>query len=480
MSPEVQAKSAKRIVTLALLIGVLGSLYAIARYPNILAFANGKQNESSERKVTYWYDAMNPQRHYDKPGKAPDGMDLVPAYEDHAATAANSSAEAPNSMAPAGDRKGKVLYWYDPMHPAYRSDKEGIAPDCGMALVPKYADDDMAKMPAGTVMIPEDKQALAGVRTGVVERKALVRDIRTTAQIVADESRIAHVHVKIGGYIDTVFVSYVGQLVKKGEPLFTLYSPDLVSSQEEYLIAKRGNTMLGAAPFKDVAQGAQSLLDSTRQRLKLWDITDEQIKKLDETGKVERNITFYSPVTGFVTDRKAFPQTSVTPDTELYTVSDLSSVWATADIYEYEVPFVHLGQHVTFALSYYPGKTYSGTISYIYPSVDPQTRTVKVRVDIPNPGYALKPQMFADAQLKVNYGVQILVPQEAVLDSGSEQRVFVVLDGNKFEPRKVTLGPVVDGKVAVISGLKPGDKIVTSGNFLIDSESRLKSSAGGQ
>jgi RND family efflux transporter MFP subunit len=366
------------------------------------------------------------------------------------------------------------------MHPAYRSSKAGIAPDCGMTLVPRYADEGTGNMPAGTVIIPEDKQVLAGVRTTVVERKALMREIRTTAQIVVDESRISHVHVKIGGYINRVFVDYVGQLIKKGEPLFTLYSPDLVATQQEYLIAKRGNAKLNAAPFEDVAQGAQSLLESTRQRLKLWDITDDQIRKLDETGKVERDLTFYSPVTGFVTDRKVFPQTSVTPDTELYTVSDLSSVWATADIYEYEVPFVHVGQHVSFSLSYYPGKNYSGAISYIYPTVDPQTRTVKVRVDIPNPDFVLKPQMFADARLTVNYGVQILVPQEAVLDSGKEQQVYVVHGGVIFEPRKVTLGPVIDGNVSVISGLKPGEKVVTSGNFLIDSESRMKSSAGGQ
>jgi RND family efflux transporter MFP subunit len=268
--------------------------------------------------------------------------------------------------------------------------------------------------------------------------------------------------------------------VKKGDPLFTLYSPDLVSAQEEYLIAKRGNAALATAPFKNVAQGAQSLLDSARKRLTLWDISDDQIRKLDETGKVERDLTFYSPVTGFITDRKAFPQTSVTPDTELYTVTDLSSVWATADIFEYEVPFVHVGQQLRFSLSYYPGKTYSGTISYIYPTVDPQTRTVKVRAQMPNAGYILKPQMFADAQLRVNYGTQLIVPQEAVLDSGTAQQVFVVHEGGMFEPRKVALGPVVDGNVAVLSGLKPGEKVVTSGNFLIDSESRLKTSASGQ
>jgi membrane fusion protein, copper/silver efflux system len=479
MSANMQARTIKRAITLVLLLSAIGAVYLIATHPRILAFASGQPTDTGGKKILYWYDAMDPQHHYDKPGKAPDGMDLVPAYANQSSPAAS---EAHDSMKMPGssNQTRKILYWYDPMHPAYRSDKAGIAPDCGMTLVPKYADEGTANLPAGTVIIPQDKQVLAGIRTAIVERKSLTRDIRTTAQIVADESRISHVHVKVGGYIDRVFVDYVGQLIKKGEPLFTLYSPDLVSTQEEYLIAKRGNATLGAAPFKDVAQGAQSLLESTRQRMKLWDISDEQIKKLDDTGKVERDITFYSPVTGFVTDRKAFPQTSVTPDTELYTVSDLSSVWATADIYEYEVPFVHVGQQVRFSLSYYPGKSYSGKISYIYPTVDPQTRTVKVRVDIPNPDFLLKPQMFADAQLKVNYGVQILVPQEAVLDSGKEQQVFVVRDGGAFEPRRVTLGPAIDGNVAVLSGLKPGEKIVTSGNFLIDSESHMKSSAGGQ
>lgn len=481
MSLNVRRTTVKRAITLLILVGALGAVYLIATHPRLLTFASSQSN-SGDRKVLYWYDAMNPQHHYDKPGKAPDGMDLVPAYADQSSQSPKAGSQEAGKMTMPGtsEQTRKILYWYDPMHPAYRSDKAGIAPDCGMALVPKYADDDMSKMPAGTVMIPEEKQVLAGVRTAIVERKPLVREIRTTAQIVADETRISHVHVKVDGYIDHVFVDYVGQLVKKGEPLFTLYSPDLVSTQEEYLIAKRGNATLGTAPFQDIAQGAQSLLDSTRRRLKLWDISDEQIKKLDETGKVERDLTFYSPVTGFVTDRKAFPQTSVTPDTELYTVSDLSSVWATADIFEYEVPFVRVGQRVTFSLSYYPGKTYTGTISYIYPTVDPQTRTVKVRVQVPNPEYTLKPQMFADAQLQVNYGTQILVPQEAVLDSGTVQQVFVVHDGGAFEPRKVTLGPVIDGNVAVLSGLKPGEKVVTSGNFLIDSESRLKTSAGGQ
>ena len=482
-------RSAKKLIVVVLLIAALGVVYMGATHRWFFghsgATAVGSSSASGERKVLYWYDAMNPQHHYNKPGKAPDGMDLLPQYAEQApATAqtgnqpATDMANMPGMSTKSGERK--VLYWYDPMHPAYKSDKPGIAPDCGMTLVPKYADDEsMAKMPMGTVTIPPDKQVMAGVRTAIVDRKPLIRDIRTTAQIVADETKIAHVHVKVAGYVDQVYVDFVGQLVKKGQSLFTLYSPDLVSAEDEYLIAKRGNASLGSAPFQEVSTGAQSLLQSARQRLRLWDISDDQIQQLDKTGKVSKDLTFYSPITGFVTDRKVFPQTSVTPDTELYTVSDLSTVWATADIYEYEVPFVRLGQQVSLSLSYYPGKTYTGKISYIYPTVDPQTRTVKVRIQLPNPRFDLKPQMFADVQLRVDYGTKILIPQEAVLDSGTEQQVFVVHPGGMFEPRKVTLGPVVDGNVAVLTGLKAGETVVVSGNFLIDSESRLKNAMSG-
>jgi Cu(I)/Ag(I) efflux system membrane fusion protein len=482
-------RSPKRIIPGILIALTLAIVYGASTHRWFSQGGSGvaaSQNAKGERKPIYWYDAMNPQHHFNKPGKAPDGMDLVPQYAEQSASPAGEERGLPASNVPGmssrqlarGDRK--ILYWYDPMHPAYKSDKAGTAPDCGMTLVPKYAEDPrMAKMPTGTVTISPEKQVLAGVRTAVVERKSMVREIHTTAQIVADETRIAHVHVKVAGFIDKVYVDFVGELVKKGQPLFTLYSPDLVSAQEEYLIARRGNSTLGSAPFQEISQGSQSLLQSAKERLRLWDISEDQIKELDGTGKVNKYMTFYSPITGFVTDRKVYPQTAVTPDTELYTVSDLSTVWANADIYEYEVPFVHLGQRISFTLSYYPGKAYSGNISYIYPTVDPQTRTIKVRVQIPNPGFVLKPQMFADAQLRVDYGSKIFVPQEAVLNSGTEQHVFVVHEGGTFEPRKITLGPVVDGNAAILSGLKAGETIVVSGNFLIDSESGLKSAMSG-
>jgi Cu(I)/Ag(I) efflux system membrane fusion protein len=419
------------VAAIALAVGVTfrGKVAAIFQHQHSASEATAA---GSERKVLYWYDAMSPQHHYDKPGKAPDGMDLVPQYAENNASQSTSATTA-----------------------------------------------SVAKMPAGSVKIAPDKQQLIGVRTETVERQSLVRTVRTTGQLTSDETKLAHVHVKVNGYIDKGYVDYIGQLVKKGQPLFTLYSPDLVATQEEYLIAKRGAKSLGTSQFPEVSQGSQSLLRSTRERLKLWDISDEQIKKLDETGEVTKTLTFYSPVSGFVTDRKAFPQTAVTPDMDLYLISDLSTIWVNADVYEYEVPFVKVGQTADMQLSYYAGKTYTGKITYIYPTVDPVSRTVKVRIEFPNPRFDLKPQMFANVQLKINYGKQIVVPQEAVMDSGDKQYVFVVHDGGVFEPRIIQMGAKLEGNVVVLSGLKAGETIVTSGNFLIDSESRLKSAMGG-
>jgi RND family efflux transporter MFP subunit len=435
--------------------------------PRNSASAAPSNSTPAERKVLFWYDAMNASHHYGKPGKAPDGMDLVPKYADDPAQAGDMSKQASSSAR-------KILYWYDPMHPAYKASKAGIAPDCGMDLVPKYADEDAA-VAAGTVKIAADRQQLIGVRTSTVTREPLMRSVRTTGQVVADETKVEHVHVKINGFIDKVYVNYIGQLVKKGQPLFTVYSPDLVATEEEYLIAKRGEKNLGKSEFKEVSQGGQALLRSARERLRLWDITEAQIKKLDETGEVSRTLTFYSPVEGFVTDRKAFPQTSVTPDMDIYQVTDLSKVWIIADVYEYEVPYVKVGQNVEMHLSYYAGKSYTGKVAYINPTVDPVTRTVKVRIECANPHYELKPQMLANVDLKINYGNQVLVPQEAVMDSGDKQYVFLVHEGGVFEPRNIQMGAKLDGKVVVLSGLKPGDTIVTSGNFLVDSESQLKS-----
>jgi RND family efflux transporter MFP subunit len=394
-----------------------------------------------------------------------------------------SSAQSPHSGheggASAQQADGrKVLFWYDPMHPNYKSDKPGVAPDCGMDLVPMY--EGQGGVEDGMIKVTPERQRALGVRTAQVEEKVITRRLRTSGQVVPDETRIAHVHVKTPGWIENVYVDFVGQMVKKGQPLFTIYSPDLVATQEEYLIAKRGQQQLGASPYKDVAHNSQSLLESAHQRLELWDLSNEQIQRLDDTGQVNRTITVYSPVTGYVTDRKAFPHVAVTGDSDIYTITDLSRVWVTADVYESELPYVKVGQSANIKLSYVPGKTFDGRVTYNYPTLDPQTHTAKVRIDVPNSGLMLKPNMFADVELEIRYGKHMVVPEGAVLNSGTMQMVFVVHENGKFEPREVTVGPTVDGQTIIEFGLEKGETIVSSGNFLLDSESRMKSAVGSE
>ena len=328
-------------------------------------------------------------------------------------------------------------------------------------------------IPAGTVMLDPATQQEINVTYTTVRRSHLVRTIQTVGMLHMDEEKIAHVHVKVAGWIERVFLNYTGQEIKKGQPLFTLYSPDLVSTEQEYLIALKGQHELSKTNYKDVASEENSLLDATRERLRLWDVTDAQIQNLETTGKAARVITLYSPINGFVTSRNAYEQTYVTPQTDLYEIANLSTIWVYADVFEYEAPYVHVGQPAQMQLSYDPGRTYYGKVSYVYPTVDPKTRTIKVRLEFPNPGYELKPNMYANVKLKINYGVQTLVPSESVVNSGNRQVVFVVKPDGYFEPREIKTGDQFDGEVQVLAGLKPGEEVVKSGNFLIDSESRL-------
>lgn len=393
-----------------------------------------------------------------------------------AETAASASPDAGTTPT---NGKRKILYWQDAMNPGMRSNKPGKAPD-GMDLVPVYADEAGAGagLPPGTIHISAEKQQLIGVQYTQVALRPLTRTIRAVGRLTYDETKITQIRTKFDGWIDKVYVNFTGQLIRKGQPLFSIYSPDLVSTQQEYLIAERAKKYLSGAPSAEAIQGAGSLLEATRERLKLWDISDEQIAQLDKTGQVKHDLTLYSPVDGFVLDRKAFENVRATPDMDLYTIADLSTVWANAEVYEYEVPFVSVGQTATMSLSYYPGETLTGKVSYIYPQLDPTTRTVKVRIQFPNPGFKLKPDMYADINLQIDYGTRLVVPQNAVLDSGTEQVVFVARGDGYFEPRKVQVGPRFDDTVVILSGLKAGETIVSSGNFLVDSESQLKTAIG--
>ena len=331
----------------------------------------------------------------------------------------------------------------------------------------------MQNMTPGTVVLDAATEQKIGVTYTTVRRAHLKRTIRTVGLLQMDEEKISRVHVKVVGWIENVYLNYVGKLIKKGQPLFTLYSPDIVSTEQEYLIARKGQQYLAKTPYTDVSSDANSLLKATRDRLRLWDISDTEIQQLETSGKAARTMTLYSPVNGFVMSRNAYEQAYVTPETDLYDIADLSTIWVNVDIFEYEAPYVHVGQTTQMQLSYFPGRTYRGKVTYIYPTLDPKTRTIKVRLEFPNPGYELKPDMYADVQLNVDYGTQTLVPSEAVLNSGTRQVVFIAKPNGYFEPRDVEIGDQFDGQTVVLVGLKPGEKIVASGNFLIDSESRL-------
>ena len=331
----------------------------------------------------------------------------------------------------------------------------------------------------GTVQITPERQQLIGVKYGNVEMKPLEKVIRTVGRVDYDEKRIVTVSPKIGGWIEDLYVDFTGRFVRKGEPLLTIYSPELVSTQEEYLIALRAKKDLAKSSFPEVAGSGESLAESAKRRLKLWDITDDQIKALEESGQVKKTLTLHSPFSGFVLEKAAYKGMNVMPGVALFKLADLSVVWLYADIYEYELPFIRLGQEASIRLSYIPAETFRGKAIYIYPSLNPETRTAKVRFEIPNSHERLKPEMYANVEIKVHLGQKLVVPEGAIIDTGLRQLAIVDKGSGYFEPREVKVGAKVDNYYEVIKGLKAGERVVTSANFLIDSESKLKEAVAG-
>ena len=345
--------------------------------------------------------------------------------------------------------------------------------------LPTYTTSTDSEMPQTAFRISPEKQQLIGVQYGTVEYQTISKSLRAVGKVAYDETKVTRVNPKIEGWIETVYVDFTGKLVQKGQPLLTIYSPDLVQTQQEFLLAIKGRRQLGESPFNEAVNFSESLVQSARRRLELWDVTEQQIRELEKRGTASRAMTIYAPASGFVMTRNAFPRQRVMPETELYTLTDLSTVWIIADIYEFEAADVKLGQPAMVTLSSFPGREFGGKITYIFPQVDNATRTLKVRIELVNKNFALKADMFADVVLQINYGRKLVVPQEAVMDSGSEQVVYVSLDDGYFEPRKIQIGAKVDDKYVVLGGLQAGERIVISGNFLIDSESKLKSASSG-
>ncbi len=386
---------------------------------------------------------MHPTVVSDKPGDCPIcGMKLVPMEE---------------QQAPAHAAK-----FHCPMHPAVVSDKAGDCPICGMKLVPmEEATPGGSNTLSGlaSVSITPAARERMGLTLGTVEKRKLAREIRTSARIVADETRLHHVTVKIEGYVEKLFTATIGQQVKQGEPLLTIYSPMLVSAQQEYLNVLNSNAGLAAA---------------ARKRLSLWDITDEQIERLAKTGQPERTVTLFAPASGWIIERDISAGHRVMAGEQLMVLGDLSSVWADADIYQSDLPHVKLGMPVELDVTATPDMTFTGKVSFIAPSLDAGTRTVKVRMEVPNAQLILKPEMFAVARLAFDLGARLAIPETAVMRTGLRAYAFRDAGEGRLEPAEVKLGARTEGWFELIDGLKEGDKVVTSANFLVDSESSMK------
>lgn len=327
----------------------------------------------------------------------------------------------------------------------------------------------------GTVTIPPERLQMIGVKYEEVARRPLEKIIRTVGRVAVDERKLVKVTIKFHGWIEKLLVSATGDHVKKGQMLFTIYSPDLVATQEEYLLALQSRKQLGGSEFPEVSRGSKDLLEATRRRFQLWDITEDHIHELEKTGKVLKTLPMHSPITGTVLKKDALAGAHVEPGEELYTIADLSRLWILADIYEYELSFVKIGQNAAVTLTYDPGTVLTGRVGFVYPTLDPRTRTAKVRFELENPDEKLKPDMYANVELRVDLGTRLAIPQEAVIESGQKQLVFIHHGGGRLEPRLIKTGVKTGEYYEVLEGLKEGEHIVTSANFLIDSESRLKS-----
>jgi RND family efflux transporter MFP subunit len=328
------------------------------------------------------------------------------------------------------------------------------------------------------VQISAQRLQSIGVKTGKVEQKVVEDEIRTTGTVAIDETKLAYVQVRYSGYIEKVFADASYQYIRKGQPLFTIYSPDLVATEREYLVAKQNQQQVAQSTVPGVTSSAASLLDAAIGRLKQWGVPQQEIARLESTGQVQQELEFDSPVAGYITERNALPSVAVQPEMRLFTVADLSSVWVQAQVFQNDLDRVKVGDPATLTVSTFPSRTFRGRVDFIYPQLDADTRTAKVRIVTLNSDLQLKPGMFVNITLKVPMGRQLVIPAAGVLQSGTRQIVFVARSDGYLDPREVELGPRIGDDFIVLKGLKAGEQIVTSANFLIDSESQLQAALG--
>ena len=405
---------------------------------------------------------MHPQIIQDHPGDCPIcGMKLVPIA---------GSAEPAKSP----DGKGKILFYRSPMHPKVTSPTPK-KDDMGMDYVPVYESDLEGQGPSvagrATVTIDHERQQLIGLATAPVLQGNVSGTVTTVGKVAVDETRVRKINVKVDGFIDKLFVDFLGMPVAKGQPLFSVYSPDFVSSQREYLLALKTASDLSKGDFK--ASGDE-LLKAAKERLRLWDVPERDIEHLEKTGQVQRDLVLRSPISGVVTAKNVVQGSRVGPGDAPFEITDLSRVWVQADLYEPELSRIRVGSRAEFTLQALPGRTFEGRVAFVDPVLDPKTRTAKARLEFQNPKGELKPEMFGNAVIHGRDKQGILIPLDAILDAGTRKVAFVALGNGRFEPREVVAGRTDGEKVEILSGLVPGEAVVTRATFLVDSESRLR------
>ncbi|MDR3557098.1 MAG: efflux RND transporter periplasmic adaptor subunit [Syntrophobacteraceae bacterium] len=419
-----------------------------------------------KRKILYYRDPMDPSIVSKHPGKAPCGMDLVPVYADQAPAHETAAAASPK---PSGKRK--ILYWRAPMDPNYISPKPGKSP-MGMDLVPVYADE----VTSGEIHVSPTVVQEIGVTTTEASSGPFSKTIRTYGTSTWNETTMAALNTKMDGWIEKLYANVSGQPVRKGQPLIRIYSPQLVSAQEEYLAAVDNAKALSSSPLRAMAGAAQKLPQAARMRLKLWDISDAQIDQLRRTRKVSKTLTLYAPISGIVTRLDVVQGAYVTAGRNLMEVASIDPVWVNAYVYEDQVPMVKKGMKATVAFDSIPGQSFAGRVDYVYPYLEGKSRTTQVRIVLPNPGEHILPQMYGTVKLSSPVSDDsVQIPADAVIRASStDSVVFIALGDGRFAGRKVVLGPEGnDGMVMVKAGLQAGERIVTSAQFLLDSESRL-------
>jgi len=417
-----------------------------------------EKEKPKEKKVLFYRNPMNPAITSPVPAQDEMGMDYIPVYAEE---------DKP--------KEKKILFYRNPMNPAITSPVPA-QDEMGMDYIPVYAEEDNSDdEPAGTVKIDPVTVQNIGVRTAIAKRQSLSNQINAVGRVDYDEERLTRLHPKTEGWVDELFVDKTGEFVKKDTILLGLYSPQLVSSQQEYLLALNNQANLEGSSFEDIRKGADELVRSSRERLELLDVPEHQIRELEKTRKIKKSLHIHSPFDGIVMKVGVREGQYVTPATELYMLADLTNIWVYVDIYENELPWVKLGDTAKMKVSGIPGEIFTGKVTYIYPYLESKTRTNRIRLEFENQDLRLKPEMFANVTIMASRQVDaIVVPSEAIVRSGTNEQVFVVRGAGKFEPRDVLLGVSARGMTQILSGVKAGEEVVTSSQFLIDSESKLR------